>query len=130
MRVIDSGHQYEVTVLDENDQVAYPRQVITFVKRDGMKFPGNVGHYPGTNLQEVFRVCLDRVAYLENQVSCEENKQIQANIRDCIRLLEERAAKRHNRNPDPHLYGKDGLSSNQIEFLPTCRKCGHVGCDC
>lgn len=130
MRVIDPGHQYEVTVLDEDDHVAYPRQVITFVKREGVKFPGNIGSYPGTNLQEVFRVCLDRVKYLENQVSCIENKQIQTKLRECIRLLEERAAKRHNRNSYYNLYEKDGSTNDQIEFLLTCPKCGHIGCNC
>lgn len=121
MITIDVGHCYALDHLDGQGDVE-----LRFVKREGRKYPGNVGHYPGTNLQEVLRACIDRVKYLDHQVQCRENLQIIYNLRDCLRLLEERAAQRHGRPADPRLYG---LGTNDpIEWLPTCPKCGHIGC--
>lgn len=121
MITIDAGHTYALDRLD-----GLGDQELRFVKREGAKFPGNVGHYPGTNLQEVLRACIDRVKYLDHQVQCRENLLILEHLRSCIRLLEERAAKRHGREPDVRMYGI--LTSDPIEWLPTCPKCGHIGC--
>lgn len=128
MRVIDPGHKFALPHLDGDGE-----EIITYVKREGPGYPGNVGHYPGTNLQEGFRAEIARVKYLDQQDRCVENKLILNNLRDCIRLLEERAARRHGRRPDWRLYEKNGLETNDaIEFLPYCLKCGHIGCkgDC
>ena len=62
MKVIDPGHKYELAHLDGNGH-----EVLTFVKREGDGYPGNIDHHAGTNLQEVFRAALDRVKYLDNQ---------------------------------------------------------------
>ena len=124
MKVIDDGHKYELDHLD-GDGVT----ILDFVKREGEKFPGNVGHYEGTNLQEVHRAEIDRVKHLDTQDPCPENKWILRNLRDNLRYLEERAAKRHGRRPDWRLYENGRMETNdQIEFLPTCKHCGHIGC--
>jgi hypothetical protein len=44
MRIIDPGHDYILSVYDGEGE-----QRLTFMKREGPGFPGNIGHYPGTN---------------------------------------------------------------------------------
>lgn len=127
MKVLDPGHKFALDIFDFGENAI---TMITYVKRVGDKFPGNEPPaYPGTNLQESHRAEISRVKYLDNQDPCPENQIILSNLRDNIRLLEERAARRHGRKPDRRLYDAyDRETNDQIEFLPTCRKCGHIGC--
>lgn len=114
MRVIDPGHKMVLASLDGG----VGEQILTFVKREGAGYPGNVGHYPGTNLQEVYRAAIHRHEYLDAQEHCEENQICIEYLRACIKLLEQRAARRHKR-VDPFL---------AVERLPVCGRCGHIGC--
>lgn len=119
MKVIDPGHVYEVDILDG---VAHPafQQAITFVKREGAGYPGNIGHHPGTNIQELLRVCIDRLLYLNRQIESVHTAKAAMSIRMALRELEMRAAERHGREwVDPPV---------PIEQAITCRFCGHVGC--
>lgn len=107
------------------DQTLAPvTQIITYVKREGEGYPGNVGHYPGTNLQEGWRIEIDRLQYLNAQESHHSNDLAIRNLRQNIALLEMRAAERHGRSPLPMF---DFEIS--IELQPTCPKCGHIGCE-
>jgi hypothetical protein len=122
MTVEDPGHTYTVKNYDGHGD-----QTIRFMKRDATShpdgcYPGNEGSYPGTNIQEVLRVMIDRVKYLDNQIPCDENLSILDNLRRCLVLLEDRAAQRH---------GKDFPFLNlgdEVESIPTCEKCGHWFC--
>jgi hypothetical protein len=116
MKVLDPGHKYELNNLDGN-----AKTLLVFVKREGENYPGNIGHYQGTNLQEVIRALIDRLKYLNNQIPDESNLACIIKLRDCIWLLEDRAARRHNRDFDYY--------PSNIEFELTCPKCGHIGCN-
>ena len=97
MRILDAGHDYELTNLDssqEDDQV----QRLTFVKREGVNYPGNIGHYAGTQTQEVLRALIDRMKYVQNQIPCDVNLRVIDKLRHCLALLEIRAAERHGKN--------------------------------
>lgn len=97
MRVIDPGHKYEVHVLD-NKLPDWQWMHLTFVKRLGDKYPGNrQPAYPGTNIQDVCRVLIDRLKYLHNQEPHWINPACIVALRVVMNLLEYRAAKRHNR---------------------------------
>lgn len=126
MKELDPGHHYALDLLDAGENAI---TAIRFVKREGTRYPGNNGSYAGTNLQEPMRAMIARVKYLDAQEPCSENLVILQNLRDSIRLLEERAAHRHHRKPDWRLYEKTGETNDQIEFLDTCWKCGHIGCN-
>jgi hypothetical protein len=116
MRVLDAGHYYELASLDGNSGV----QRIQFVKREGLKFPGNVGHNPGTTSQEVLRVLIDRGFYVNHQIPCWQTRAVIYLGGLMIWLLEHRAAKRHKRKP-PGFYA--------ATFGEACVECGHVGCE-
>lgn len=55
MQELDPGHVY---ALDKQDGSG--TETLTFVKREGAKYPGNISHHAGTNLQEVLRALLAR----------------------------------------------------------------------
>lgn len=119
MRVLDPGHVYALAHLD-----GISESVLTFVKREGPGYPGNVGHHEGTNLQEVLRALISRVQYLNAQISDDRNVTVLILLRGALRELEIRAAERHGRRfvwPDNIGY--------EIETAPVCEQCGHIGCD-
>jgi hypothetical protein len=131
MKVVEEGHIYQLNWLDGNPPIEHwnsdwdnLNDTLVFVKREGDKYPGNIGHHPGTNIQEVLRALIHRVKYLDNQIPDYRNELVIENLRDCIQQLEERAADRHRRK----LYTISDDFENPIEMLPTCKKCGHIGC--
>lgn len=119
MKVLDPGHQYELSTLDRFLQHE-PDQVLTFVKREGSGYPGNVGHYSGTTTQEVLRALINRAIYVNNQLPCAETMESIDLMKRIIYIYEIRAAQRHGReitfNVEEAVYGE------------TCVKCNHVGC--
>lgn len=116
MREVDAGHEYLLDSYDGGEPVR-----LVFVKREGEGYPFNVGHHPGTNCQEAFRALIKRVQYLQRQEPCDENLTSIELLRRLIWLFEMRAARRHNRTlPDLPV---------EIEKLPTCPGCGHIGCE-
>ena len=117
MKILDPGHKYALMNLDGPPT----EQTLTFVKREGDGYPGNIGHHAGTNLQEVIRACMDRIVYLDNQIHCDANDIAIVALRNALWCLEVRAAQRHVRNLDPFL-------AHRIELEPVCSQCGHVGC--
>lgn len=121
MDVLDPGHKYHLRSLDlpEGDDRGF--QTLTFVKREGPGYPGNIGHYSGTTTQEVLRALIDRAHYVDNQIPDLANRWVIYYLRAAIWQLEKRAATRHGRE---FVVPVDG-----IELLPTCEKCNHVGCD-
>lgn len=127
MKVIDPGHIYELDWLDVEPGLSSEAvegigcNILTFVKREGPKYPGNVGHYPGTQMQEVLRALIDRVKYVNKQIPTQENDFVLQNLRNAMWWLERRAAWRHNR---PFI-----VPLTDIEWQPTCSKCGHIGCE-
>ncbi len=116
MRVIDPGHQYALEHLDGNLE-----ELLTFVKREGAGYPGNVGSHPGTNIQEVLRALIDRLKYLHYQIPDYGNIYAIEDLRHALKKMEMRAARRHGR-PFP-VFMKD------LELMPVCQLCGHIGCE-
>lgn len=116
MEVLDKGHKYALRNLDGDGNM----QTLTFVKREGEGYPGNVGHYEGTTAQEVLRALIDRFKYVNKQIQCREDELAIRHARAIIYHLEVRAAKRHGR--------KFKTPIKQIEKAETCEKCGHIGC--
>lgn len=122
MRVEDPGHLYRLRVLD-GEEYGMPAYPLKFVKREGLNYPGNEGHYPGTTSQEVLRALINRAGYVQGQIPCWQTNVSIYPMSLVVWLYEHRAAKRHKRRP-PSLY--DAI------YGETCSMCGHVGCygDC
>ena len=93
MQVADPGHWYKLRSLDGGES-----QDLIFVKREGLGYPGNIGHHPGTILQEVWRASIERLKYVDAQISHPCNERAIACLRYALELLEKRAAERHGRS--------------------------------
>lgn len=119
MRCEDPGHRFALRVLDADDDAR--EQMLTFVKREGPGYPGNIGTYPGTTSQEALRALIDRAEYVNNQERCAETEAVMQLMRAALLLLEIRAARRHGR-------ALDLVSVDQLENTDVCSSCGHIGC--
>ena len=117
MKILETGHDYLLDSLDGGQPIR-----LTFVKREGSKFPFNKGSHPGTNVQEVLRSLIERTKYLLSQIPCAETEAALGNLQSALLLFEMRAARRHGRHLD--LYGVDFLVCSA-----TCSECGHIGCE-
>src|SRR6266576_2846782 len=117
MKVIDPGHEYLLEPIGGGEP-----QHISFPKREGPNYPGNVGSHPGPLTQEFLRACLDRAIYMNNQASCAETDIIIASLRTAIFAFEVRAARCRGTS-----IVLDHLSS--IDAHKTCPTCGHIQCD-
>jgi hypothetical protein len=112
MLVVEKGHIYEVDNIDLEDG-GERTQTITFVRR----IPEAKAH-EGTLMQELLRVLINRIHFLNEQVPHESNVRVVRNLRECLVLMEARAAQR------------------KIEALvypeqePACQTCGHIFCHC
>lgn len=120
MNVRDPGHRFDLALLDQKEWEP-PFATITYVKREGPGYPGNVGSYSGTTLQESWRAEIARLKYLNAQVEHPYNTMIIGMLRSAISLLETRAAVRHGRR-------LPGFQVD-VESMITCPKCLHIGCD-
>jgi len=124
MKILEAGHQYEMDDYDTGGK-AYIVSAIQFMKRIGDNYPGNTGEpHVGTNCQEVIRVLIDRVKYLNKQISCYENLVILDDLRHALLYFELRAARNHNITL-PYEYRN---IANDLETLPACKVCGHIIC--
>lgn len=117
VRVIDPGHRYALAHLDGDAE-----EILTFVKREGHGYPGNEGHYPGTNIQEVLRALINRLEYLDNQIPHWRNRDALIHLRSAFEDMEFRAAQRHGRI----LF--QTIEDEPMHLRPFCARCGHVGC--
>lgn len=123
MIVLDPGHQFDLDCIGSNGIPTneWEKETLTFVKRDGPGYPGNEGRYPGTTLQEVYRACITRHIYLDNQIPAFTNRNCIFRLRENIQDLEIRAANRHGRlNP---------IFQYDVENMIVCPKCLHIGCE-
>ncbi len=120
MKVIDPGHEYELDSLDGEQ----PNRLV-FVKREGPGYPGNVGHHPGTTMQETLRALIHRAEYVNNQTPCPETLYAIHMMKHAVFSFEVRAAERHGR--------KISFTIEEAAAgVNKCKLCGHVGCpgDC
>ena len=116
MKQLDAGHLYTVECYDGEVVIHIP-----FMKRIGERYPGNIPPaHCGTNCQELIRVLIDRMKYLNDQIPCNETKEC-INLARIMLYLFEARAKRVKKEILP-------LISKDIEGIPTCRVCGHIFC--
>lgn len=116
MKVIDEGHSFELNCLD-GDIV----QRLIHVKREGPGYPGNIGSYPGTTMQEVLRAELNRARYVNMQTPCAETEGVINCLQQALLLLEIRAKR---------VKGKLLVLSDLsiLETAEICKTCGHIHC--
>ncbi len=116
MKILEAGHKYQLDTIDGENL-----SILTFVKREGVKYPFNKGSHPGTNVQEVLRVLIDRTRFLLHQVPCMETENALHNLESALAWYEVRAARHHGRILTVP-------SVMALPSLPPCPVCGHLEC--
>jgi hypothetical protein len=119
---LDPGHRYALDTLDAQIPTV---EILRFVKRTGLKYPGN--HDPacsGTTTQEVIRALIDRQRYVDNQRPDVANEHVVTSLRNALRLLEVRAA--HERDDTGAALVINNMNTPETE--PVCAGCGHLLC--
>lgn len=120
MEILDPGHYYAIENYDGNGI-----QKLYFLKRVGQSYPFNEPPaHKGTNCQEVLRVLIDRVKYLNKQIPCKENEGIIKNLQTALWLFEKRAAERHHKDFPYSIFHPDDLDK-----FPTNVEDGHTKID-
>lgn len=124
MKILDPGHRY---ALDQYGYADDKQQTLRFVKRIGIKFPGNEPPgYEGTTTQEVLRALIDRTRHVDAQDPHDDNAGVLTALRSALTLLERRAALRRG---DHVSAAVRIMFAREIETLPICPVCGHVMCE-
>jgi hypothetical protein len=118
MKVLDPGHRYLLRNLDGDGE-----QELVFVKREGEKYPGNVGAHEGVTMQECLRALIDRAKYVNKQEWSLGTVWAIGAMRAAMGHLEERAAQRAGRKTIP------GYVIEKIEDHAVCFLCGHIRCE-
>jgi hypothetical protein len=90
------GHTYYISEYSPRGWRYSGRQSLWFLSKTGYDFPGNKSEFAGTNCQEVLRVLIDRVKYLNGQKPHWVNPCIIFCLRLSLWLFEYRAAARVN----------------------------------
>lgn len=96
MNVIVAGHRYRVQNFENKGAYALIQFIHKEPKQEGSSELVTV--CDGTTNEEVLKVLIDRMKYLNNKMECDENKQVISHLEESLKLLEERTAKRTKRN--------------------------------
>jgi hypothetical protein len=129
MKTLDQGHRYILDAIDNGTP-----QHLAFVKREGDNYPGNDGHYGGTQAQEVIRALIERTIYVNAQIPHAANEEVVEHLRFALLALEQRAAQRHGLEFDLLIVAGEemdilgGIDGRAIEQIPVCETCGHIVC--
>lgn len=96
MKVIRSGHCYKV----ENFEDKSESQEIQFIEKEPVE-PGStelVTIYDGTTNEEVLKVLIDRMQYLQGKFPCRENAIVITKLEESLMWLDKRTADRQARS--------------------------------
>ena len=118
MKVLISGHVYQLDLLDkeEGPPLLDPALVNHLTGYELMVFlqrgVSGCTRHSGYTCQEVLRVLIDRVKYLDDEQAWTGNTEILYHLRSALLLFEHRAAMRHVANgelwPEYTPVGEDG----------------------
>lgn len=92
MQALTKGHKYELSNMESGSQV------IQFIEKEvadsdgGLKTINN-----GTTNEEVLKMLIDRMQYLQQKQSCRENALVITKLEESLMWLEKRTADRKSR---------------------------------
>lgn len=100
MKVITTGYKYELSSFEDG-----PAQTLQFIEKERItKEPGSdavvdklVTINDGTTNEEVLRVLIDRLNYLQGKCSCRENAIVITKLEEALLWLNYRTTQRQSR---------------------------------
>ena|SRR3990167_2465661 len=94
MKVIEEGHVYELEDMEGADHTE-DGQTLTFIKKVYQESTGELATiHNGTTNEEVLRVLIDRIKFLQAKMPCRENAIVITKLEECLMWLEKRTADR------------------------------------
>ena len=98
MKAITPGHEYELANFEQN--ITELNQHLWFILKEPTGEPdGKLKTvHDGTTNEEVLRILIDRIQFLQAKFPCRENSIVITNLEESLRLLERRTADRKTRN--------------------------------
>ena len=100
MKVITEGHTYELDHFENYGLPGVAVQKLQFIHKEPAE-PGSKELETicdGTTNEEVLRVLIDRMNYLQNKFPCRENAIVITKLEESLMWLEKRTANRKARN--------------------------------
>ncbi len=105
MKVITVGHKYELDHFENFGLPGLPVQTLQFIEKERItKEPGSdavvdklVTINDGTTNEEVLRVLIDRLQYLNGKFPCRENAIVITKLEESLMWLNKRTADRQTR---------------------------------
>lgn len=96
MKVITEGHKYELENFEKKDQ---PGQVIKFIQKEVAEesFGSFFAIHDGTTNEEILKVLINRMNYLQKQSPCRENAIVITKLEESLMWLEKRTRDRIER---------------------------------
>ena len=94
MRVITTGHKYELDHFESHGLPGCPVQTLQFIEKE-KTLSGEVHTVnDGTTNEEVLKVLIDRVQYLNGKFPCRENAIVITKLEEALMWLNKRTAER------------------------------------
>jgi len=88
MKVIDEGHSYELDCVGDQN-LCRESQKLDFMKRVNGKMVMD-----GTTNEDVLKMLIDRMQYLQRRLPCRENAQVITKLEEALLWLNSRTQKR------------------------------------
>lgn len=92
MKIITPGHKYELESFEGG-----PPQALQFIEKAGSQSGELKTVHDGTTNEEVLRVLIDRLNFLQNRFPCRENAIATTHIETALLWLEQRTKNRKER---------------------------------
>ena len=101
MKVLTPGHKYHLEHFENGDKQGYPLcEILQFIHKEPSKLRPKelVTVHDGTTNEEVLRVLIDRMNYLQEKFPCRENAIVITKLEESLMWLNKRTDDRKARN--------------------------------
>lgn len=94
MKVITEGHRYSLDLFESKEE----NQILQFIHKEPKENNELVTLSDGTTNEEVLKVLIDRMNYLQSKFPCRENAIVITKLEESLMWLNKRTADRLARN--------------------------------
>lgn len=99
MLILTPGHKYELRLFEQAPPYEKPMLLQFIEKKPDPDRPGElVTVNDGTTNEEVLRVLIDRLGFLQAKMSCRENALVLTKLEECLMWLNHRTEQRRARD--------------------------------
>ena len=99
MEVKEEGYIYKLSSFEQNSDLAESFQILSFIKKEPIGEGSSELRtvHNGTTNEDILAVLINRLEYLDNKFSSNENKMVIGHLKSALFQLEARTRDRKNR---------------------------------